>query len=133
MHPVATEITEFIGTRRYIYTSTEGLHHLVQDCRSVEVSHRASEQLSQETTLGVIAVIDQWKRPVEFVERHPLLGIRRVTQLLKVQIATPASEVAHRALTRPPASRFDPIMVINDRGELQGIIPVDRLMRSLLS
>jgi len=133
MHPVEEGIVTFIHSRRAIYASTEGLHHLIQALRSDETPHRASDLLARETTLGIIAVIDQWKRPVEFVERHPLLGIRRVTQLMKVQASSSPSEVAHRALTRPPASRFDPIMVINQRGELEGMIPVDRLMRSLLT
>ena len=39
----------------------------------------------------------------------------------------------HRALTRPAITRFDPLAVIDDRGEFLGIVSIDRLMRALLS
>ena len=38
-------------------------------------------------------------------------------------------EVLRRALTRPIALRYDPLVVVNELGECTGIIHLDRLIR----
>ena len=43
---------------------------------------------------------------------------------------TPA-DVAQRALTRPPAERFDPICCIDELGRLVGLLPFEQLVRRL--
>jgi hypothetical protein len=66
------------------------------------------------------------------VERHPLLGIRVLGSFLKVQIDSDLNEVLHRALARLAPFRFDPLAAINGRGELEGVIRLDRLMYEAL-
>jgi len=51
---------------------------------------------------------------------------------MKIQILSDPAEVLYRALTRPAARRFDPFAVIDNQGQFQGIVSIDRLMRALL-
>jgi len=82
--------------------------------------------------LDLAVVVDEWNRPIELVERHPLAGIRSIENPMKVQLLSRPSQVLHRALTRAASSRFDPLAVINGQGALLGTVRVERLMRAVL-
>ena len=51
---------------------------------------------------------------------------------MKVQESSEGVEILHRALTRPAHLRFDPLVVVNERGTLVGIVHIDRLVREVI-
>jgi EAL domain-containing protein (putative c-di-GMP-specific phosphodiesterase class I) len=71
-------------------------------------------------------VVDDLHRPVAVVA-----GGRVTRTLLCVLAADTPADVAQRALTRPPAERFDPICCIDERGRLVGLLPFEQLVRRL--
>jgi len=49
---------------------------------------------------------------------------------LRLAASTPLGEAARRAMARPPATRFDPI-VVDAQGAESGVVPVERLVGAL--
>jgi EAL domain-containing protein (putative c-di-GMP-specific phosphodiesterase class I) len=119
------------------------LHSYKKNCAGMLAPHvevaptrttqQAARMLLDSSTAVTVVVVDPWNRPVHIWERHPLIGVRGIPHLMTVQISTDPSEALHRALTRPAATRFDPIAVIDPQGTLQGVIHIDRLSRILLA
>lgn len=58
-------------------------------------------------------------------------GLAVGSSALALAAATPIREAARSAMARPPAVRFDPIAVIDDAGNLAGIVPIERLVSAL--
>lgn len=50
---------------------------------------------------------------------------------LRLAAATPLAAAATAAMDRPPATRFDPVVVVAGDGEIAGVVPVERLVRAL--
>jgi hypothetical protein len=131
MQPLAPEAAAAIRSRIQRQAQTDGLLPLVESC-PVFPSRDAALALLATTTAATVAVLDQWSRPAQIIERHPALGVRAVPELMKIQLASDPVEVMYRLLTRALPCRFDPIAVIDAQGMLQGIVRVDRLMRHVL-
>lgn len=110
----------------------ETIGHETETCSICHTTAEAASLLRQSPSLRHAAVLDAWGRPIRLFERHPLLGTREVHDLMRVQIASSAAEVLQRALMRSEASRFDCLAVINEQGRFQGIVRMDRLIRTLL-
>lgn len=104
----------------------------METCESCSSFEKAHTLLSETQGPDTVIVTDQWGRPLEVVERHPLLGLRRLPGFMKVQLSSTPAEVLHRALTRSAVCRFDPLVAIDGDGELQGLVRIDRLMRAQL-
>jgi hypothetical protein len=51
--------------------------------------------------------------------------------LLRARSSTPAAEVALRVTTRSERLRWDPIVCIDEQGNLEGIVPVHRILSAL--
>lgn len=101
-------------------------------CPARSTRDAAESLLSIEAGIDAVMVVDQWGRPIELVERRHDPMVHCQPELMKVQIATGAKEVLQRALARPLPCRFDPLALINNKGEFEGILRIDRLMRALL-
>jgi len=80
----------------------------------------------------LVAVVDEWERPTALLERHPLCGVRLLAKPMRVQGADAPDAVLHRALTRPPEQRFDPLLVVDEAGRLDGAVRIDRLAARLV-
>jgi hypothetical protein len=78
-------------------------------------------------------VVDVEHRPLLLVEHHPLVGTRPLPDAMRVQVASGVPEVLRRAMGRPLAQRFDPLLVIGERGEFQGILRIDHLAQAALT
>jgi EAL domain-containing protein (putative c-di-GMP-specific phosphodiesterase class I) len=50
---------------------------------------------------------------------------------MRVEAREPIAAVARRALTRPPAQRFDPLVCCDGRGAYRGLVNVERLIERL--
>jgi EAL domain-containing protein (putative c-di-GMP-specific phosphodiesterase class I) len=107
--------------------------------RSVEHAFSYTDRSDAQSILETLAdrsvgvVLNSCGQPLETFERHPLLGVRRLDPVMTVQTRSNAHEVLDRALNRPSACRFDPILVINELGRLKGVLHIDRLMRETLA
>lgn len=111
---------------------SDGLTAHIETCPTATTQFGARHLLTS-STASLVVVLDPWKRPHHMLERHPLLGLRGIPDLMTVQLHTEPSEVLHRALTRSSAARFDPFAVIDPQGVFQGVVRVDRLTRRLLA
>ena len=133
MRPMAKERAADILSRNHAYQSGVGLQKHLEICATESNPETAQTLLSCNQSIEAVVVLDKWRRPVEIVERHPMAGIRRIFDILKIQLLSDPAEVLHRALTRPAITRFDPFAVIDNQGEFLGIVSIDRLMRALLN
>ena len=126
------------GARQDLKTRT--LHRAMEDnlLLHAEVCSTATSREQAETLLqglppgSVVVVIDGWKRPLALFEQHPLCGLRVLTMFLRCRASSDLRETLQRALTRPQEARFDPVVLIDDQGLLQGIARVDRMMAGVL-
>lgn len=132
MLPLDPTVAESIRARIRALSHADTMLGTVEACPTFESRTDARCHLEGSPAADVVTVLDEWKRPVELLECHPLAGMRTVDRLMRVQIATEPAEALHRALTRSATHRFDPFAVINEQGEFQGIVRIDRLMRVIL-
>ena len=132
MRPLTEDKAVLIRERAKVHKNESDLRKHLQSCPVHSSPGSAQTLLVEDLAVDTVVVIDQWNRPVEIVERHPIGGLRRILDIMKIQILSDPAEVLHRALTRPAARRFDPFAVIDNQGQFQGIVSIDRLMRALL-
>jgi EAL domain-containing protein (putative c-di-GMP-specific phosphodiesterase class I) len=85
---------------------------------------------NQPGRIGVL-LLDRETRPVGFATRGGPFGIERRPAMCVLE-STDAEQALRRALTRPAASRFDPLACCDERGHYRGLVPVERLVESLL-
>lgn len=131
MQPLPGATAEHIRLHAAMQMRRDLLLPYVETCVT-RPSDEAAHVLLSTLTTDTVVVTDIWDRPMRIVERHPLMGRRSLRDIMKVQIASDPSEVLRRALTRPAGSRFDPFAAIDIKGQLQGIVRVDRLMSAVL-
>lgn len=132
MLPLDPRIASAIRERVQALGNAETLLGTIERCPTFTSRSAGMTFLNQNPQIDMIAVLDEWNRPIELLERHPLIGLRSVERLMRAQLATNPSEVLHRALTRGTGQHFDPFAVLNEQGEFQGIVRIDRLMRGVL-
>jgi EAL domain-containing protein (putative c-di-GMP-specific phosphodiesterase class I) len=79
-----------------------------------------------------VVVLDAGKRPVAVVPRQGLFGGgARERPAMRVDLREGLAGVARRAITRPFAERFDPLVCCDGRGRYVGIVKVERLIEGL--
>jgi EAL domain-containing protein (putative c-di-GMP-specific phosphodiesterase class I) len=115
------------------WTTPGGLHHCMEGSLPSRSLPEAEAAVRDSIHDQIATVLDEWDRPLHLVEKHPLLGIRAVPNAMRVQVLSHPVDLLRRALSRPQALRFDPIAVIGERGELRGIVRIERLIQSALS
>ncbi|MEJ5221314.1 MAG: EAL domain-containing protein, partial [Tepidiforma sp.] len=74
---------------------------------------------------GTLVLLDAWGRPAR------MWHLGRQSEPLRVTPACRAEDVLKRALTRPAAERFDPIIVTDEDGRPLGQVRVERLVQAL--
>ena len=82
-----------------------------------------------------IALVDAQGRPTGLVRRadHRGAGAVPVRSLLVVPPDTPVQVAIRRAMGRPTAHRFDPLICTDEGGRYAGLVPVERLVDALAS
>jgi EAL domain-containing protein (putative c-di-GMP-specific phosphodiesterase class I) len=84
--------------------------------------------------LSHVVVLDAGKRPVSIVPRAGGSGDRdgaRGRAPMRVDLRESLMGVARRAMERPEAERFDPIVGCDARGRYVGVVRVERLIEGL--
>ena len=114
------------------WSTSEGMHHCMETALLCHTLTEAEAAVRNSVHDLIAVVVDEWERPLQMVECHALLGVRTLPVVMRAQVLSNPPDVLRRALSRPQPLRFDPIVAIGERGELQGIVRVDRLMHSTL-
>jgi hypothetical protein len=84
--------------------------------------------------LDVVVVLDDWSRPVALVDRDDAAGRGRPRRaLLKAKPSTPPDALVERAMARPAAERFDPLVCTDDQGRYLGLLRIEQLVHRLLA
>jgi hypothetical protein len=79
-----------------------------------------------------IALVDQAGRPSGVVRREDHLRREApVRSLMLVSREMPLAAVSRRAMGRPPARRFDPLMCCDDAGRYAGLVRMERVVDAL--
>jgi EAL domain-containing protein (putative c-di-GMP-specific phosphodiesterase class I) len=79
-----------------------------------------------------VAVLDAGKRPVAIVPRQGFFGgVARERPAMRIDLGEELAAVARRAMARPLAERFDPVVCCDGRGRYIGVVKVERLMEAL--
>jgi EAL domain-containing protein (putative c-di-GMP-specific phosphodiesterase class I) len=77
----------------------------------------------------VAAVLDEAGLPHGLLVRHASVDLRPLS--LRVLPGEDVADVATRAVTRPGDVRFDPVVCVDERGMLLGVVRVERLVTAL--
>ncbi len=113
--------------------------------------HRIGVPLAQGYLLGspgpaLLPVTDQAREHLRALDRQRAGATLRVLvepgsatsvtpvggrSALEIPVDTSLSEAAHRALNRDPAHRFDPLVCIDEDGEVLGVVSMVRLVEQL--
>jgi hypothetical protein len=79
-----------------------------------------------------IALIDGHGRPSGIVRRADhVRGDGPVRNLMLVTADMPLAAVGRRAMTRPPARRFDPLVCWDAGGRYEGLVRIERVVDAL--
>lgn len=79
-----------------------------------------------------VPVVDARRRPVGMLDRADgLRGDEPAAEVLVVTAAARVPEVARRAMLRPPATRFHPLVCCDVQGKYVGVVRVERLVAAL--
>jgi EAL domain-containing protein (putative c-di-GMP-specific phosphodiesterase class I) len=132
MRHLQQEKADSILARVEVQVPTLGIQRAIESCVLCNDRAEAQSRLQDHPAGGVAVICDGDRQPIETLEQHPLLGFRSLSQCMKVQADSEAAEVLHRALTRPIHLRYDPLLVVNARGECTGVVHLDRLIRETI-
>jgi len=86
---------------------------------------------SSQPHLEHVVTIDRTGRPVGVLDRVSFDRGVGPREPLRLPPATPLADVARRAMARPLAQRWDPVVCVDDAGTYQGVVPLDRVMGAL--
>jgi EAL domain-containing protein (putative c-di-GMP-specific phosphodiesterase class I) len=80
-------------------------------------------------------VVDEWQRPEALLVPVPTRpggpAFRVLRPLLRLSPTTPVRDAALRAVARPAAQRFDPIVCTDEEGRFVGMVRMERLVTRL--
>ncbi len=135
MEEVGREQRDHIRSGRSISLADATVAALVERVPAAALSS-GGEGIAQTfaANLGLehVTVLDGSKRPIAIVPRQGFFGGgARERMPMKVELAESLTGVARRAMTRPFAERFDPVVCCDPRGRYVGVVKVERLMDGL--
>lgn len=79
-----------------------------------------------------VPLVDVRRRPAGLISRAAFeRGEASTGELLVVAPSARVPEVARRAVLRPPATRFDPVVCCDARGRYLGLVRIERLVAAL--
>ena len=105
---------------------------VIDSCFTCSDADTAATYLDANDEAHVVLLVDEGNRPSGIIERHSLIGIRHLAQPMKIQRESDLRAVLQRCLSRPPAHRFDPIVVVGADGRIAGVATVDRMVKFVL-
>lgn len=90
----------------------------------------AARLLGADHALDVVVLVDRAHRPRELVESASRRSPRR-WPAVGMALETPIAEAARRALGRPDALRFQPLICTDQAGHFRGVVTMERILDHL--
>ena len=123
MAELAPAVTEFLLASRPQDAEEATVEPIVEPVPPT----RRSGQLMPGGSARHVAIVDDRGRPLALFSRDSASE----RPAMRVEAREPITAVARRALTRPVAQRFDPLVCCDGRGTYQGLVNVERLIERL--
>jgi EAL domain-containing protein (putative c-di-GMP-specific phosphodiesterase class I) len=135
MEPVGSEQSERIRAARPVPVADANVAALVEPapaCALAAGGEGLAHTFAANLSLEHVVVLDAGKRPVAIVPRTGFFGGgARERAPMRVDLRESLMGVARRAMERPAAERFDPVVGCDARGRYVGVVPVERLVEGL--
>ena len=102
--------------------------HLLAAPATAEIAEAAA--LFAQPGVDVVVLVDHYDRPIAAL-RPDLAALGVVRPGMRINVDTPVSEAASRAVTREPDDRFTPLLCTDNAGRYVGVVPMERLITAL--
>lgn len=90
----------------------------------------AAEAFAGNPALQSVVLIGEHLRPVSILDASSA-GLGMVSPGMRVNLDTPIGEALARSMTRPQASRFEPLLVTDNAGRFAGVARMERMITAL--
>jgi EAL domain-containing protein (putative c-di-GMP-specific phosphodiesterase class I) len=135
MEPVAEDRREQIRAGRPVRPGEATLAALVERAPATALAaggEGIAQTFAAHLDLEHVTVLDAGKRPVAIVPRQGFFGGgARERAPMRVDLRESLAGVARRAMARPFAERFDPVVCCDARGRYVGVVKLERLVEGL--
>ena len=84
MRPLHAECAASIRSRNQAHQRGKGMEKHLQVCTTEPNPAAAQTLLLSDRSVEAVVVVDKWRRPIEIVERHPMAGVRRIFDILRI-------------------------------------------------
>ncbi len=130
--PIAFGLSSYVRERGGAMLEPGALAPLVEPLATLTAATTAAAAFARDPELRWVTLVDERRRPIGLIERAAFArGEQPTPELLVVSPATGVVEAVRRAMMRPPASRFDPLVCCDADGAYAGIVYVERLVEAL--
>ncbi len=124
--PLAPDVAELVATHAARVRLTDGVHSLLRPVRQVEDDGRGSGDVHSGALPAVL--VGPHGEPVALLLADARTGERyRAPVSLRVHPSAGVAQTLQRALTRPPAQRFDPVVCTDPTGAVLGLLRIEDL------
>ncbi|MEA2440178.1 MAG: hypothetical protein QOH76_1602 [Thermoleophilaceae bacterium] len=135
MEPVPAERREEVCAGRQLQPAEASVASLVERAPASALAaggEGIAQTFAAHLDLEHVTVLDAGKRPVAIVPRQGFFGGgARERAAMRVDLRESLAGVARRAMARPAAERFDPVVCCDARGRYVGVVKVERLVEGL--
>lgn len=130
--PIAFALSAYVRERGAVMLEPGSLASLVEPAPAVAELDGVAAAFDADDGLRWLALVDARGRPTGLVERAAFRrGEPPVGEALAVASSNGIAEVAQRAMLRPAATRFHPLVCCDPRGGYLGLVHVERLVDAL--
>jgi EAL domain-containing protein (putative c-di-GMP-specific phosphodiesterase class I) len=128
-----TGVAEALATRTAHTDATPRVGNQV-DCTAPCVSHRAAIGFLLEDPSDVV-IVDEHLRPKQLWVRNTedAKPSGWVHQVMTAEVGEQVPDVVARAMTRPPQTRFDPVVCVDGDGVFVGLVHVEHLVTAAVT
>ncbi|MFG1928186.1 EAL domain-containing protein [Cryptosporangium sp. NPDC048952] len=126
-------LTDEVRSRILAETSRVAATEAITSVMLSNVVVATADRLDTASSTEPTVVVDAGGSPVAMFAPDPRDGVRRELPVsLRVLTSDTAEDVLMRALTRPAANRFDPVVCTDAWGQVIGLVLVDELTRHVV-
>jgi len=123
--PLAPEVVRLVKSQVARVRLTESVASLMRPVRQIEAGSRGPSNDAEPPPVVLVGPLGE---PTGLVLRDPRTGeVYPAPVSLRVHPSADIAETLQRALTRPPAQRFDPVLVTDPTGSVLGLLRLEDL------
>jgi len=132
MGEIDRELAAHMRQRALSGVRNHGVERLMERVPAVPSEPDAVRQaFGAQPHLEHVVTVDAQHRPNGVIDRVSFERGAPPREPLRLPPATPVVDVARRAMARPLAQRWDPVVCVDDGGAYQGVVPLDRVLATL--